>query len=93
MKVVNGHLVIKRGEINFIEILGWYGIIAIIVAYLLLSLDVVTSLTPSYQVLNLTGAIAIIIHSLKKKDYQPAVLNVLWALIAVFAIARIIFKF
>jgi len=78
---------------NPFELLGWYGVIAIVLGYLLINLSVVTVLNPYYQFLNLTGAIGIIISSSKKKDYQPLVINLIWALIGIIAIARIVFKF
>jgi hypothetical protein len=72
------------------EIIGWYGAIAILLAYVLISFDVFNSSNIFYQSLNGTGAIGIVYHSFKKKDYQPGVLNIFWALIALFAIIRIL---
>ncbi len=72
------------------EILGWYGVIAIILAYALLSLEIFTSNSLWYQGLNLTGAIGIIIDALDDKNTQPAVLNIVWAVIALVAIVKIL---
>jgi hypothetical protein len=69
---------------------GWYGVGAILVAYLLVSFSVVTAKSLGYQALNLTGAIGIVIEALSKKDAQPAVLNSIWAIIAIAAIVRFI---
>jgi predicted membrane metal-binding protein len=68
---------------------GWYGVLAILLAYLLLSFNVIASKSLSYQLLNLTGALGIIAEATSKKDTQPAVLNIVWAIIAIFAIIRI----
>ena len=73
-----------------IEIVGWYGTIAILLAYALLSFGVITSSSFAYQFLNLTGGIGIIVVSLKKKTYQPAVLNIVWSIIALGALLRIL---
>lgn len=73
-----------------IDYIGWYGVLAILSAYLLLSLDVLTAKDLGYQLLNLTGAIAIVIEALSKKDKQPAVLNIIWAAIALIAILTIL---
>ena len=72
------------------EIFGWYGAIAIILAYALLSFRVLTFNDLAYQILNGTGALGIVCISLKKKTYQPGVLNIIWAIIAIAAIIKII---
>lgn len=69
---------------------GWYGVLAILLAYLLVSFNVITAKSLGYQVLNLTGALGIVVEALSKKDAQPATLNSIWAIIAVIAIARIV---
>jgi hypothetical protein len=73
----------------FIEVLGWYGMVSILLAYAFLSFEVVDSTSLMYQLLNATGAFGIILVSLKKRAYQPGVLNIIWLLIAVVAILRI----
>jgi hypothetical protein len=73
------------------EILGWYGTVAIVLAYVLISFNIVTSNSTAYQLLNFTGALGIIAISFSKKAYQPAALNVIWAIIALIALSRIIF--
>lgn len=71
------------------EILGWYGVVAILGAYALLSLNILSSHSLWYQGLNLTGAIGIVIDAWDDKNTQPAVLNVIWAIIAFIAIIKI----
>lgn len=72
------------------ELAGWYGVTAILVAYTLVSFEVLETDTLLYQLLNLTGALGIIITSLTKKDTQPVVLNVVWACVALIAITRML---
>ena len=72
------------------ESIGWYGTIAIILAYALISFNFLASSSFSYQILNCTGAIGIIYISFKKKVYQPGVLNIVWAIIALFAIINLL---
>lgn len=72
------------------EFFGWYGVVAILAAYALLSFDVVESKSLIYQILNGTGALGIIFDAVKDKNYQPAVLNVFWLIIALIAIIRIL---
>lgn len=71
------------------DALGWYGVIAIISAYALVSFSVLSATSIWYQLLNATGAIGIALISFRRKTYQPGILNVVWALIALFAMVRI----
>lgn len=72
------------------EIAGWYGTIAVLLAYGLLSFGVIESQTIAFQLLNLTGAIGIIIVATYKKVRQVVVLNIIWALLAVYALLRLV---
>ena len=77
---------------KYVNIFGWYGVLAILTAYLLLSLSVIKSDTLSYQLLNLSGAIGLIIEARSKKDTQPVVLNIVWAAIALVAVCKYLLK-
>ncbi len=70
--------------------IGWYGVLAILGAYMLVSFRLIDSDSLVYQVLNLTGAVAIIYETARKRDVQPLVLNIVWSVVAVMAIVRII---
>lgn len=72
------------------EFLGWYGVIAIVAAYILVSFNLVGSQSLLYQLLNLSGAAGIVIDALSDKNYQPAVLNTIWLIVAAIAIVRIL---
>lgn len=72
-----------------IEIIGWVGVSEIVIAFALVSFGLIDA-GFTFQFLNLNGAIAIIVHSLYKKDYQPAVINVVIATIAISAIIRLL---
>lgn len=76
---------------KIIEIFGWYGAIAIVTAYFLVSFSYIESTGIAYQILNATGALGIALVSLHKRAYQPGVLNMIWAAIAVAAIVKILF--
>ena len=76
---------------KFIEVFGWYGTIAIVLAYALVSFSVLEATNIWYQLLNGTGALGIVVVSFHKKTYQPGVLNLIWTLIALVAIANILF--
>lgn len=72
------------------EVIGWYGVFAILLAYALVSFKIVPTSSYLYQLLNLTGAISIAVISITKKAKQPATLNVVWAIIAFVAIICLI---
>ncbi|MFA6105456.1 MAG: hypothetical protein WC725_02535 [Patescibacteria group bacterium] len=73
---------------NISEIIGWYGTAAILLAYALLSFGVLSSNNIFYQLLNITGALGLVIISFRKKTYQPGILNIIWSIIAAIAIIK-----
>lgn len=72
------------------EIVGWYGSVALIGAYALVSLGTLGVDDLAYQLLNLTGALGIVYISWRKRAYQPGVLNIVWAIIALWALWRML---
>jgi len=76
---------------NIFKFLGWYGVLAILAAYILLNLSFFDAKNIFYQLLNFTGALAIVFSSLRKRDYPPVVLNLIWALVAFWILIKIIF--
>jgi len=67
----------SKNSKNIVEFFGWYGAVAILLAYALISFKIIPPTGYVYQGLNLTGATGIVINSLTKKDLQPAILNVI----------------
>jgi hypothetical protein len=74
------------------ELLGWYGAAAILVAYALVSTGVISPHSWQYQLLNLTGSLGILAISLAKHAKQPAVLNIVWAAVALVALVGMVIK-
>ena len=72
------------------ETIGWYGTVAIVGAFAMVSFEILTPTSLFYQILNGTGALGIVYISFKKKAYPPGVLNVIWAVIAGSAIIRLL---
>jgi hypothetical protein len=77
---------------KLIDIIGWYGVLAILVAYGLVTFNVVVAKSFPYQLLNLTGAVGLVIVALSHQDKQPAALNIVWSLVAAIAIIQLIVK-
>lgn len=71
------------------EGLGWFGVAAILIAYAGISFGFLSVDHWLYSVLNITGAIGIIVDAYAQKNYQPAVLNVVWAVIGTIALIRL----
>jgi hypothetical protein len=72
------------------ELVGWYGVAALLLAYALVSFDVFESDSSPYQLLNLTGAAGVATISFVKRTYQPGVLNSIWSIIALIALIQIV---
>ncbi len=72
-----------------IEVIGWAGAVMILVAYLLLTTGRLAARSTAYQGLNLVGALAFVLNSGWNGAIPSATLNVIWAGIAVYALARI----
>ena len=72
-----------------IETIGWYGTAAILSAYALVSFSVISGDGLPFQILNLTGALAIIVLAVYKKVRQSVVLNVVWSVVAIVAIINL----
>jgi hypothetical protein len=80
----------KTKRTAIIEGFGWYGVLALLAAYALLTFGIIGSNNIWYQALNVTGAIAIVADALNQRNYQPAVLNIIWAVVGLIALIRII---
>lgn len=72
-----------------VEVVGFGGALLILGAYILLTLGKVTANSRSYQAMNFIGAIGFVINGYAHGAMPSAILNVIWAVIAIFALARI----
>lgn len=73
----------------WIEIAGWYGMAAVLGAYALVSFEVLDNTGIVFQLLNLTGAAGLLVLAWYKKATQVALLNLIWALVALAALIRL----
>jgi hypothetical protein len=79
----------KRDEMpHWMKVTGWYGVLAILGAYALISFGQLNHASVTYQILNLTGALAVGLICVRKRAWQPLALNVVWAVIAATALWR-----
>lgn len=75
---------------NILEISGWIGVAIVLGSYALLSLGIVDGQSMLYHTLVFIGSLALAIISWYKHTYQPAVLNIVFCVLAVVAMVRII---
>ncbi|WP_271782474.1 CBU_0592 family membrane protein [Aquimarina algiphila] len=74
------------------QIIGWLGAIAYVLAYLLLSLEILKSDKEVFHGVNTFGALCLVINALPVEDYPTIVVNVVWGLIGIISIIRIVLK-
>jgi hypothetical protein len=66
-----------------IEVVGWYGVAAVLTAYILTTLAIIDSESLWFIFLNLSGALSLMVVSYYKKTMQTLVLNLVWAIVAI----------
>ena len=71
------------------EIAGWGGAALILLAYVLLSTRRLTGESTFFHLLNLVGAVGFIINGWWHGAIPNAAMNVVWALIAIYALSRL----
>ncbi|MEH6682599.1 MAG: hypothetical protein V7724_18805 [Sediminicola sp.] len=70
-------------------IIGWIGALVFILAYLLLSLQILSAKKKLYHVLNAIGGICLIINAVHLRDFPNLVVNAVWAVIALGAMGNL----
>jgi len=75
----------------FFDILGWIGMVLVLVAYLLLSSNKIDN-GKTYQVLNLFASIFMAIGLLPKNAWFSFALQIIWGVIAVISLIKILKK-
>jgi paired small multidrug resistance pump len=78
----------KQKAAKIHEFSGWAGVVLILLAYSLITLGILQPTTPIYGVMNLFGALGIIVSSYSKRDLQPVFLNLVWLFIAAIGIFK-----
>ena len=70
------------------DLVGFIGVLLIVVAYLLLQLDKLPSSSPSYPLLNAGGALLIIVSLIFKFNLSAFIVEVFWFLISLLGLTR-----
>lgn len=72
----------------YIEIVGWAGTTAIMVAYFMVSTGKITPSTKLYQLLNLFGAAFVIVNVAFHEALPSVALNTIWFFIALYGLLK-----
>lgn len=72
-----------------VDVLGWVGAAALLAAYGLVSTNRLKGDSQRYQVLNLVGAVLLIVNSLYYGAYPSVGVNVVWIGIGLLALWRV----
>jgi hypothetical protein len=81
-------MTVKKSTV--VEIIGWYGALAVALAYALVSFDLIRSDGVTFQLLNLTGALGLLVISAWKNVKPSVLLNSFWALVAAVSLVRLL---
>lgn len=73
-----------------INVIGWIGAGGVLAAYALVSMGRVPAASYTYQALNLVGAAGLAVNTFYYMSYPSTALNVIWTLIAVYAISKLV---
>jgi len=71
-----------------IDVAGWVGVAALLLAYALVSARKSKGDSVAYQLLNLAGGALVLVNSFVHGAYPSVGVNVVWIVIAVFTLAR-----
>jgi hypothetical protein len=71
-------------------LIGWLGAVLFILSYLLLSMGKLSAKSKLYHILNILGAICLVINGFILQDFPNIVVNVIWGLIGVYAVIKIV---
>lgn len=81
----NGHIRLPL----WVEIVGWYGALAILGAYVAVSFEAISPEGFLFQFLNFSGAASLLLVSWRRRMMQTVFLNSIWIMVALLALLRI----
>ena len=72
-----------------IELIGWLGFILIVSAYLFVTIKLVTVSSAPYHLMNLFGALCMVVNARHKGATPLFWLNIVWALVAIIGLLQL----
>lgn len=76
------------GGYGWVDVLGWFGAVAVLAAYALISTQRLAPNSTHYQLLNLVGGALLAINSGFYRAYPSALVNIIWIAIALYSLRR-----
>ena len=73
-----------------VDVIGWFAAGAVLVAYALVSTGRVIAASYTYQSLNFFGGLGLAVNTFYYMSYPSTALNIVWALVAVYAIWQLL---
>jgi len=73
---------------TLIDIVGWVGAVALLMAYIFISTRRMEGDSASYQLLNLGGSALLMVNSFFYGAYPSSIVNIVWISIAMFTMLR-----
>jgi hypothetical protein len=77
--------------LSWFDVIGFLGVVLIIVAYLLLQLNKLPSSAPTYSLLNAVGAFLVIVSLLFDFNLAAFLMEAFWFLISLYGLLRPMF--
>jgi hypothetical protein len=71
-----------------IDIIGWIGVAALLLAFFLVSTSRLTGDSPTYQLLNILGGAMLIVNSAYNGAFPSVGVNIAWIIIALYSLGR-----
>lgn len=75
-----------------IEVIGWIGMASLLGAYILASFGLIAATGMLFQLLNLFGALFLMVGGIKHRYYQSVAVNGIWSIIGLFAIIQLLLR-
>ncbi len=72
-----------------LNVLGWIGAVLLLLAYALVSFKKIEADSQTYQWLNITASILLLVNTIYYGAYPSSFVNAVWTIIAFFAILTI----
>jgi len=72
----------------FSETIGWIGAFLVVIAFFLVSTKRIKATSKRYQLLNFFGAIGVGVNVFYQQSWPALVLQIIWALIAVYSLLK-----
>ncbi|OYX53808.1 hypothetical protein B7Y92_01815 [Candidatus Saccharibacteria bacterium 32-50-13] len=79
---------VRMNKKVIIESIGWGGVILILGAFMLNTFGLMDVKNIWYSIMNVFGAIGVVVSSIPKRNWQPVVINGVWFLVAVIGIIK-----